>query len=357
MKIILDNIIFSLQKSGGISVYWSEIVNRISKQKNISCSFIEEEIKNENIFRRQLEINADNLLQKNIFNFCFSRYRKINLSLKNTKFIFHSSYYRTLSKKTKKNNDVKEIVTIHDFTYEYFNSGVKKWIHSRQKREAIKAADVVICISENTKKDLLHFFPEFNDKKIKVIYNGVSKDYFVIPKISFENIKKPYFVFVGSRSSYKNFDFAVKAVAQIKNFNLKIVGSKLSKEEITLLNCFLSGRWELLTNIDNIELNVIYNNAYALLYPSAYEGFGIPLLEAMKAGCPFIALNVSSIPEVAGKAGVLLDKLTINQFNDAIDKLNNDYQNIVELGLIQASAFSWDKCYDEILNVYKEINN
>lgn len=358
MKVILDNIIFSLQNSGGISVYWYEIVTRILSQKKISYSFIEEDIKSENIFRKQFEIDANKLVsQKNMFNFYFSRYLKVNLSVKNNNFIFHSSYYRTLNKKTKKNNNVKQIVTVHDFTYEYFNSGIKRWIHSRQKRSAIKAADVVICISENTKNDLLHFFPEFKDKKIKVIYNGVSKDYFVIPKLNNEKLNNPYFLFVGSRSDYKNFDFAVKAIAQKENYNLKIVGSKLSKEEITMLNSFLSNRWELLMNVKNSELNVIYNNAYALLYLSAYEGFGIPLLEAMKAGCPFIALNVSSIPEVAGKAGILLNKLTIDEFNDAIDKLNNGYRKIVELGLEQSSIFSWDICYEEVLKVYKEINN
>jgi mannosyltransferase len=332
MNIILDNIVFSLQKSGGISVYWYEIIDKVLKQKKNNYLFIEEDNKSENIFRKCLNINPNSFISGKVYSKkFFSRYREIDLKVQNRKFIFHSSYYRVVSEKVKKNNHVKQIVTVHDFTYEHFSSGLKKWIHSSQKRKAIDAADIVLCVSENTKKDLLYFFPEFSTKKIKVVYNGVSPDYYKISEFKIQDDESPFFLFVGSRATYKNFDFCVKAVAQMDiRYKLKIVGSKLNKEELRLLNNLLKDRWELMMNVENKKLNQLYNSAYTLIYPSSYEGFGIPLLEAMKAGCPFIALNASSISEVCQDAGVLIDNLEISAFNQAVMKIEKNRKEIIK---------------------------
>lgn len=355
MKILIDNIIFSLQKSGGISVYWFEIINSILKKNPGSSFFVEDDKKNENIFREQLLIENNQILisEHKLLSY-FSRYSDINLNIKHENFIFHSSYYRTLSKSVKKNNQVREVVTVHDYTYERFSSGPKKWVHSWQKKKAITAADVVICISENTKKDLLHFSPQFSSKDIRVIYNGVSSDYYKIHEASSDSIN-PFFLFVGSRTSYKNFDFAVKAVASIDDYHLKIVGAQLSQKEMQLLDNYLKGRWTYLGIISNIELNICYNAAFALLYPSSYEGFGIPLVEAMKAGCPFIALRCSSITEVAGNAGFLMDTLSIARFKEGVAFIQTERDEIIEKGMKRSLLYSWDKCYTEVISVYKEL--
>jgi mannosyltransferase len=194
------------------------------------------------------------------------------------------------------------------------------------------------------------------DKDIRVIYNGVSSDYFVIPGFKQQKEFSPYFLFVGSRASYKNFDFAVKAVSQSKKFILKIVGFDLNRNELHMLNELIPGRWELFVNIENNKLNELYNGAYALIYPSSYEGFGIPILESMKAGCPFIALNSSSIPEVAGDGGVLLDTLELILFNEAVVKICRSRKAIIEKGFHQARNFSWEKCYCRTVQVYKELS-
>ena len=358
MTVIIDLIVFSLQKSGGISVYWYEFINRILHQSDINSLFIEDDIQKENIFRKDLKIEGKHILE-NEFKLInhLSRYRDINLKIRNSTFIFHSTYYRTLSKVLKKRNNVKEIVTVHDFTYEHFSSGLKKMLHSYQKKKAIKSADIVICISENTKKDLLHFFPEFTYKDIRVIYNGVSADYFILPELKKTQSMSPYFLFVGSRASYKNFDFSVKAISQTEKFSLKIVGSSLSKKELEMLNALIPGRWEIFTEIENKTLNELYNSAYSLIYPSSYEGFGIPLIEAMKTGCPFIALNASSIPEVADSAGVLIERLEISLFNEALITIDSKREELIEKGFIQAKKFSWDKSYKEIFNIYNELMN
>lgn len=357
MNVYIDLIIFSLQKSGGISVYWFEFISRIMNHEGPNSSFIVDKYSNKNIFRKKLKLEQVNVYNNDSNSFKFlSRYREINLKIRGESFIFHSSYYRTLSKSVKRENNVKEIVTVHDFIYEHYSSGLKKWLHAYQKKKAIKAADVIICISENTKKDLIHFYPKFSNKDIRVIYNGVSENYYIINEPLANNKTKPYFLFVGSRAQYKNFDFVVKAVSLVDDYILKIVGSKLSKYELILLESNLFGRWQFEDNVDNIQLNILYNHAFALFYPSSYEGFGIPVLEAMKAGCPFIALNGSAITEVAGKAGYLMNNLCLNEFKIGVRLIKENRKELISLGLLQANLFSWDKCFTEILDIYIEIN-
>lgn len=356
MNVIIDLIAFSLQKSGGVSVYWYEMIEKMLTQLSTKLLFIEKNGKVENIFRKKLNIQDDYVISEKsrLFNY-LSRYREINLEIRNKSFVFHSTYYRTLTKVVKKNNKVKEIVTVHDFTYEHFSSGLKKWVHTYQKKKAIKAADVVVCISENTKKDLLYFYPQFSSKDIRVVYNGVSLDYYVMPELKDISNNSSFFLFVGSRTDYKNFDFAVNCIAQTEDFLLKIVGGNLNNQELLMLNNLIPSRWELCVNVNNKELNILYNTAFALLYPSSYEGFGIPIVEAMKAGCPFVALNCSSIPEVAANSGFLMENLDVSSFNEAVYCIKNYREDIIEKGFVQANKFSWEKCYQEVLEIYKEL--
>ncbi|MBS7255459.1 glycosyltransferase family 4 protein [Flavobacterium branchiicola] len=343
MKLILDNIVFSLQKAGGISTYWYELYSRILRD-NIDVLFIDRE--NDNIVRNRIAIEKQKIISTGSQKILIDRFKKISLNEINQKFIFHSSYNRITT-----NKNAKQVITVHDFVHERFYRGIRKILHSYQKSNAIKSADAIIVISENTKKDLFLFFPNLDQNKVHLIYNGVSNDFFNVGNWE----KSNDFLFIGSRETYKNFDFAVRAIAQTDKFNLNIVGSALKKEEIIFLNELIPGRWQLFNNIDNEELNELYNKAYALMYPSSYEGFGIPLLEAMKAGCPFIALRSSSIPEVAGDAGVIIDKLEIPLFNKAISIINKNREEIINKGFSQANKFSWEKCYTETLNIYKEL--
>lgn len=352
MKIILDNIVFSLQKSGGISVVWYELLSRLFRDCFlVSCIHYD----NQNIFSKKLSYGEDKMINKGILRNPFVRYWNPRLLGEKEQFIFHSSYYRTSS-----NPLAINITTVHDFTYEYYNHGISKWVHSLQKKRAIKRADYVICISESTKKDLLHFIPEIDARKIKVIYNGVSDDYYKIPALSLKNTEIPfplrsYAVFVGSRTGYKNFSLAVKAIAS-SQLNLVIVGAPLSNEEKSFLKehfedmtrVFCTGR------IDNTQLNVLYNCAYVLLYPSKYEGFGIPVLEAQKAGCPVIAYNASSIPEIIGDDLLLINHSSVDDIHRCLKILEDDtirFQ-IIDKGIVNARRFSWDQMYNQVVELY-----
>lgn len=353
MKFVFDNIIFSLQKAGGISVVWYELLSRMLNSGIKNYLFIEDLNCKNNIERRKL---TD--VGKNLINVKFNRFnRYLDVSLKmDTKFIFHSSYYRIC-----KNPNAINITTVHDFTYEYYSRGLKKILHSWQKRRAIEKSDFIICISENTKRDLLKFVPSVNPEKIKVIYNGVSNDYYVKTNISLLNIpfkSLEYVLFVGARDNYKNFRLAIEAISKSTK-KIVIVGAPLNENEISFIERTLkdTSKYYYAGRISNEELNNLYNHAFALLYPSIYEGFGIPVIEAQKAGCPVIAYNGSSIPEIVGDKSLLINELKSSEICKRLDLLEDkEFRGeIIRKGLENSKRFSWDNMYEEIMEVYKRL--
>lgn len=350
MRVHYDNIVFSLQKAGGISTYWSELINRLLRD-NIDVVF--EEFKHENIVRNTLTIKETSVNQSLKRFLILERFKPIRLVNKEP-FIFHSSYNRRTD-----NPNAAQVTTVHDFVHEKFYRGLRRRLHLLQKNRILRSADAIIAVSENTKRDLLAYHPSIPEERIKVIYNGVSSDFYPLADEQKEQIQeftvRPFLLYIGSREHYKNFNFTIDLLKEIKGFDLYIIGGALSKKEIYLLQHKIPGRWKHFNHISNNKLNELYNLAYALIYPSAYEGFGIPLLEAMKAGTPFLALNNSSIPEVAGKAGLLLERAEIHLFKNALEEIGTARQNFIDKGFVQAGNFSWEKCYQQTLSVYKEL--
>jgi mannosyltransferase len=356
MGILLDNIIFSLQRTGGISVYWSELIRRLTRDNSVKL--LERPEAEDNIQRRGLAIPKEICIaERPLLPVQLARYMSVNPSLQSGA-VFHSSYYRVA-----RTPGVINIVTVHDFTYEYFTSGLRRLVHSLQKRHAIRCADSIICYSEHTKRDLLTFYPNTCPDKVHVIPLAAANVFKpVAPSVTrpacIKDLHgKRYLLYVGDRSPYKHFPVAVATAGQFDETILVIIGGKtLNADEHKLLNGHLGSRYLHLQGIAAEELNLVYNDAWGLLYPSAYEGFGIPPLEAMQAGCPVVAVKAASLPEVCGAAALLTKKPCAVEFVEMVRSLENPERRnaLQEAGFKQATCFSWDVTYSATLSCYEK---
>lgn len=349
MRIYLDNIIFSLQKAGGISVVWENLMKSVLNRDDVR--FIEYQDADQNIHRAERFIDEGLIIKRHARSFLLEQFLSPRIN-ETSEFIFHSSFYRLCD-----NPNAINITTVHDFIYDL--APVRKSLSNRIRNylthRTIAKSDHIVCISENTKRDLLKILPETKDNQIYVIHNGVSEEYSVIdsPEPSYSR----HLLFVGGRNGYKNFGYAVEMAAQNK-LKLLICGNQLTDRERELLSNQLGkDNYEIRVRPSNQELNILYNSVFALIYPSSYEGFGIPILEAQRAGCPVIALNASSIPEVIGDTPLLLQSLDASSFRNAFDILNqpNIREDIIKEGLENSKRFSWKKMASEYQNLYDSL--
>ncbi|ENO98575.1 mannosyltransferase [Thauera phenylacetica B4P] len=328
--LVFDGIIFSLQRSGGISVLFLELFQRLHKD----------------LFQ---VINFNRELDYGIYRKPRILERFRDFKLESPCALFHSTYYR-LPEAFKG----PVVTTVHDYTYERYFGPVRKFVHSWQKNRAIFGSEKIICVSESTRADLLYYTGEKYESRCVVIPNGVSTEYHRLASFT----PTSQVLFVGARAGYKNFKALVLALSTLPDLRLAVVGGgAFTSKERGFLEAHLSNRYAHLGYLSNRELNVEYNRSFCLVYPSLYEGFGIPILEAMRAGCPVIAVRSSSIPEVAGDAAYLMERGDPCEIRAALDFLNSspNRAEFIRKGLERSAQFSWDRTFDRTLAVYEQL--
>lgn len=260
----------------------------------------------------------------------------------------------------------KRIVTsVHDFSFI-----LHKDFHPKERIEYfeknffknIAKSDIIITGSEFSKNEILDRL-DFSDKKIHVIYHGIDHDNFKVRKnldLKFDLPKK--FIFsVGSIEPRKNLIGLLKAYnsleSKIKNeYKLVLAGFK-GWENSEIMELIDKENIHYLGFISDIELAKVYNLASCFVFPSFYEGFGLPVLEAMACGTPIVCSNSSSLPEVGGNAVVYYNPYDVNDIKEKIEMVLSDtvlQQVMITKGLERAKMFSWEKSADKHLKVFKE---
>ena len=357
MKVFFDYTIFTLQRFGGVSNYIVNLVENFSDQVDpliISLFYKNYYLKNSNFADKLIFYNKVGSLIKYV-----NRVNKIyfDYKLKNKNpDIIHLTYF---NEKNFYASKAKKVITEYDLIKEKFYA--KKYHDQIEyKKKLFEKIDQIICISSNTKKDLQQKY-SIDASKISVVHLAVNKDKDVRKRSL--NIR-PFILYVGLRQRYKNFINAIKAYARSNKLKLNFDfvcfgGGNFSKTEEELFRSLSLDRSRIhYFEGDQLDLNYFYQKARIFIFPSLYEGFGIPLLEAMNMECPVLCSNSSCFPEIVGDAAVLFDPTDIESLEFKMEKLIYDDQlllNLKKKGNDNLNNYNWKKCAYETEKLYKKI--
>jgi len=365
IRILFDEQIFSIQRFGGISRYYTELVKGLQEMDGAIAKILSPLCTNhyaKTLPRSmRLGISAPVITGTENFVWYFNKLLSYTCTSKFKPNILHQTYYPNRNGPDR--HGVRIVTTVHDMIHELFPEDFPESKEiSKRKLRAINKADLVICVSENTRKDLIRT-TGIKRSKTTVIHHGV--DHILSQNLpAFTPRARPYLLYVGLRAAYKNFQRVLKAYASNSNlmseFDLMCFGGGALTEYERGLMAQLNipeGK-VILTKGDDTVLSCLYKNAAAFLYPSLYEGFGIPPLEAMLHGCPVISSNISSMPEVLGHAVEYFDPISTADLVSAITRIVNDpkrSQELKHLGMTQAQKFTWSKCAEQTLLSYERL--
>ena len=360
-NILYDFQVFWQQKFGGVSRYHIELYKQ-SQKTNYKITLTTVFLKN---FYLNKMKNKYACIVRNIIG--YKHVYKLNKLL--TKYylnkekvdIIHPTWYDPYIFSIKGNSKI--IITIHDMIHELFWENTAKDEIAR-KKYAIYNADAIIAISKNTKNDILKIYPDIPNNKISVVYHGTSH----LPDAQRPNnfdVPEKYILFVGGRHDYKRGMFLAKALREfLKQYhNVKLLylgGGSFNRDEISYIHELNLTDRIIQKDVSDAELAYLYSHAVCFVYPSLYEGFGLPILEAFDNNCPVICARNSSLTEVGGNAALYFENDDDVKLAQLVDMLLNNEEvrkKCIKLGKKRAMNFTWNKCFQETCAVYKKIMN
>jgi glycosyltransferase involved in cell wall biosynthesis len=362
MRILYDGLIYNIYKTrpGGISNFFDQLISLVSHEhKCLLTSARPRHLSHPSgPYLRTIRFDGEvrpACLKQNINR--ASQF--LHSSLFNPQ-IIHSTYY----KDPKCFSDKLPIVyTAYDMIHERWASDLDpQGAVALLKHRCFFRADAIPCISNCTRNDLLNLYPEFEDKTSVIYLSGFLASDIPKPNLAISTRQDAcHLLYIGDRKSYKNFTRTLLAFERVSIrhplITLQVVGAPFNQSERDLIAAIgLKDKCVVHTDVTHPELVKLYSEAIGLVYPSLYEGFGIPIIEAMSLGTPVIASNTSSIPEVAGGAALLFEPYSIDSISDAMESiiLNSDIrQDLSYKGLKRSLVFSWKRTAENYIELYE----
>jgi glycosyltransferase involved in cell wall biosynthesis len=365
MNILYDDEIFFRQRFGGVSRIFSELIKYIETTTTHRLHFHSGYSENEYLlgirnntpsFLRHYNFPLKGKLIRGVYgNYSHSRINRILKS--NSMDVFHPTFYSDYYLNSLKQSGTRLVFTVHDLIHEQTVDNTHYANIAKAKARNLKVADQVITVSENTKRDLLRIYPFLDEKKINVIHLAQSlPEHGVRPK----NFPERYILFTGERGGYKNFDTLLQSFVSIQkkypDLTLFCAGSSsFNLSEQQQINSLGLSEHVVQHRLTDEELSYAYQHAEVFVFPSLYEGFGIPVLEAFYAGTPAVISNKASLPEVGGDAALYMDASSHVSMTDAILLTLEDAslrKQLVNKGKARITQFSWEQHAKKTLEVY-----
>ncbi len=354
IKVLYDHQIFTVQKYGGISKYFSELFRYLDVpyRKGYLISL--------NEYSPRFKVLTHLMVKgkRKILNVINRRYTRF--LLKHSRYThYHPTYYDV---EGLKHNKGKLVVTVHDMIHElypqYFDVSDQT---KTQKAIMVQKADAIIAISKNTKRDLLKRY-DLDESRIHVIYHATSLEKVTVTKEAL-NLPERYLLFVGSRRHYKNFTVVFEAFNDLvkEDANLHLVcvgGGAFTEEEQALFNAHQCVNRLSQHNVDETALAAYYQQALAFIFPSLYEGFGIPILEAFTLDCPVLLSDTEVFKEVAEDACLYFDGQDSDSLKAQLTSLIQQpklRESLIQKGQTRVKAFTWEKAVSQLENVYESL--
>jgi glycosyltransferase involved in cell wall biosynthesis len=373
MKIAFDHQAFTLQKTGGVSRYFCRLADRLSVLKDSDVTKEDVGIFAP-VYRNQY---LREIPQSIVHGYAVSDYplktaticvdanRVIarHLIKKWHPDIVHETYF---SSKQIAPAGCPVVLTVFDMISELdliAKGSSKKDLRTTDKYKSVMRADHLICISQSTKKDLIDLF-EISTEKVSVIHLACDPVEYEEACTTEASNQRPYLLYVGLREGYKNFKGLLRAISSspkiMKEFDLVAFGGgafNTAEQNLVKELGYGNDQVKQISGEDTV-LNGLYKKAAALVYPSTYEGFGLPPLEAMSHKCPVISSDASSMPEIIAQAGQYFDPHSTESMTSAIESVvlsSSRTQELIQLGLARHEFFTWERCAQETLSVYRAL--
>lgn len=360
MKVLFDHQIFTSQQFGGVSKYFAEVIHRLPPESwKISAWLSNNEYaRHYGLFKMTPFLPGRNFRGKGRVMAELGKPYSLKIMRRGDFDVVHQTNFDPYLFKATKGKPV--VTTYHDtnFVTEYnYNPRM-----IRLQTESLRRSDAIIAISENTRRDMLKYF-DLNPDKITVIHHGIE-----MPRIpaglEARIVEEPYILYVGMRHLFKNFKNFVKGFGAIadKFPDVKVVCTRnpFNKEEQELFaQLGITDRMQVVT-ADEVTLNRLYRDALFFVFPSLYEGFGMPILEAMANGCPTAIADASCFPEIGGDASLYFNPKDTDSIADTLKTMIQDEslrRELTRKGLQRASKFSWQRCAEQHMELYKSLTN